>query len=526
MDAGQGRPRSPACPRPRCSTVAKTMAKNRPGFIIWAMGQTQHTNGNAIVRASSILQLALGNVGAPAAAATSTAATTTCRARPTSARTPTRCRATTRSPCPARGRTGRAVWSVDLEWMKKQYASEAMMEKPGMTVSRWIDGVLEKNEAIDQDPNLRAIVFWGHAPNSQTRGSEMLEAMKKLDLMVVHRSVSVGDRGDVRDGAQGRRLPAAGRDAVRDATGSVTASNRSLQWREKVIEPLFESRTDHMIMYQLAQKFGFADQFVGKKDGKQRSSWSRARAAWTSRRWKTRCDEINRGTWTIGYTGQSPERLQAHMQQHARVRREDAARKGGKDAKTGYDLTATTSACRGRATARRRSSIPGSPNLYDTSQHVMDGGGCFRAQFRRRAGRRQPAGRGRLALRRAPTSRPAIREFDHVLLKKLGWWDELTDDEKKAAEGKNWKTDLSGGIQRVAMKHGCHPFGNAKARAVVWNFPDADAAAPRAAVSARARTWSRSTRRTTTRRRSGACRRCSSRCSRRRSRTRCTRSSR
>ncbi|MDH5206128.1 MAG: formate dehydrogenase subunit alpha, partial [Hylemonella sp.] len=61
---------------------------------------------------------------------------------------------------------------------------------------------------------------------------------------------------------------------------------------------------------------------------------------------------------------------------------------------------------------------------------------------------------------------------DHVLLKKLGWWDDLSDAEKAAAEGKNWKTDLSGGIQRVAMKHGCHPFGNAKARAVVWNFPD------------------------------------------------------
>ncbi|NWG74298.1 MAG: formate dehydrogenase subunit alpha, partial [Rubrivivax sp.] len=47
------------------------------------------------------------------------------------------------------------------------------------------------------------------------------------------------------------------------------------------------------------------------------------------------------------------------------------------------------------------------------------------------------------------------------------------DAEKKAAEGKNWKTDPSGGIIRVAMvNHGCHPFGNAKARAVVWNFPD------------------------------------------------------
>ena len=60
-----------------------------------------------------------------------------------------------------------------------------------------------------------------------------------------------------------------------------------------------------------------------------------------------------------------------------------------------------------------------------------------------------------------------------MLLKKLGWWDELTDEEKKAAEGKTWANDLSGGIQRVAMKHGCTPFGNAKARAVVWNWPDA-----------------------------------------------------
>src|SRR5688500_19197866 len=48
----------------------------------------------------------------------------------------------------------------------------------------------------------------------------------------------------------------------------------------------------------------------------------------------------------------------------------------------------------------------------------------------------------------------------------------LTNVKKKAAEGKNWKTDQSGGIQRVTMKHGAHPWGNAKARAVVWNFPD------------------------------------------------------
>jgi formate dehydrogenase major subunit len=36
----------------------------------------------------------------------------------------------------------------------------------------------------------------------------------------------------------------------------------------------------------------------------------------------------------------------------------------------------------------------------------------------------------------------------------------------------SWDTDLSMGIIRVAIKHGCLPYGNAKARAVAWNLPD------------------------------------------------------
>jgi formate dehydrogenase major subunit len=55
--------------------------------------------------------------------------------------------------------------------------------------------------------------------------------------------------------------------------------------------------------------------------------------------------------------------------------------------------------------------------------------------------------------------------------------------------------------------HGCHPFGNAKARAVVWNFPDPVPQHREPLYSPRP-TWSPSTRRTTTRRRSGACPRC------------------
>src|SRR5207245_10979622 len=50
-------------PEAQMFKVAEMMAKNRPSTLVWCMGQTQHTIGNAMVRASCIVQLALGNVG-------------------------------------------------------------------------------------------------------------------------------------------------------------------------------------------------------------------------------------------------------------------------------------------------------------------------------------------------------------------------------------------------------------------------------------------------------------------------------
>ena len=68
---------------------------------------------------------------------------------------------------------------------------------------------------------------------------------------------------------------------------------------------------------------------------------------------------------------------------------------------------------------------------------------------------------------------------------RLGWEGDLTAEKNLLPSSKiagtddpakldkiNWKVDLSGGIQRVAIEHGCAPFGNAKARTVVWTFPD------------------------------------------------------
>jgi formate dehydrogenase major subunit len=298
----------------------------------------------------------------------------------------------------------------------------------------------------------------------------MLEAMKKLELMVV---IDPYPSATAAMMAMARKegcylLPAA---TQFECEGSVTASNRSLQWREKVIDPLFEARTDHMIMYQLAGKLGFADQLVGKRDGKQSIELAKGKGGMDEPSMESTLREVNRGTWTIGYTGQSPERLQAHMRNMHVFDVKSLRAKGGKDAKTGYDLTGDYFGlpwpCYGTAAIKH----PGSPNLYDTSRHVMEGGGNFRANFGvEKDGVNLLAEDGSHSKGAEITT--GYPEFDHVLVKKLGWWDELTDDEKAQAEGKNWKTDLSGGIQRVVMKHGCHPFGNAKARAVVWNFPD------------------------------------------------------
>lgn len=52
-------------PKEKFIQIADTFARNRPGTWLYAMGTTQHTNGTQMIRAGAILQLLLGNVGAP-----------------------------------------------------------------------------------------------------------------------------------------------------------------------------------------------------------------------------------------------------------------------------------------------------------------------------------------------------------------------------------------------------------------------------------------------------------------------------
>ena len=452
--------------------VARLMVDNRPGTVIWCMGGTQHTNGNNNTRAYCILQLALGNMG------TAGGGTNIFRGHDNvQGATDLGVLADTLP-----GYYGLAagswahwarVWEEDLDWLKGRFATiqgkdgknKPLMYETGIPVSRWIDGVLEAKENIDQPENTKVMVFWGHAPNSQTRLPEMQKAMQKLDMLVIvdpYPTMSAVMNGRT-DGVY--LLPAS---TQFETYGSVTASNRSLQWREKVVEPLFESLPDHVIMHKFAEKFGFADRMFRniKVENGEPVVEDITR-------------EFNRGMWTVGYTGQSPERLKSHMEHMHTFDKTTLRGVGGPHDGEYFGLPWP---CWGTPEMKHT----GSANLYDTSIPVAKGGMGFRARY---GVEREENGvkYNLLAEGSWPVGseiEDGYPEFTVGMLRKLGWDADLTAEEmasiKKVAgseeqekiDGVNWKTDLSGGIQRVAIKHGCAPYGNAKARAVVWTFPD------------------------------------------------------
>ena len=440
-------------PGTQLKRVARTMANNRPGTVIWAMGITQHSHGNNQTRALCILQLALGNMGVAGGG------TNIFRGHDNVQGATDMCVLSHSLPGYYGLKTGSwkhwaRVWDVPYDYLLKRFASKKLMESAGIPVSRWIDGVLIPKDQLDQPDNTRVMVFWGHSPNSQTRLPEMREAMKKLDLMVVIDPVA-GLQSAIHGRTDGvYLLPAA---TQFETYGSVTCSNRNLQWRDKVVEPAFESVPDHVTMYRFAKKFGFADEMFKniKVNGDEPLIEDITR-------------EFNRGMWTIGYTGQSPERLKEHMKYQYTFDKTTLRAVGGPlDGET-YGLPWP---CWGTPEMKH----PGTHILYDTSKPVAEGGLCFRARFGV-----ERDGENLLAEGSYPVGseiKDGYPEFTMAMLKKLGWDNDLTAEEratveKIAGDKTNWKTDLSGGIQRVAIKHGCAPFGNAKARCVVWNFPD------------------------------------------------------
>jgi formate dehydrogenase major subunit len=440
-------------PGSQVKRVAMIMANNRPGTLVWCMGGTQHTSGNNNTRAYCVLQLALGNVGVSGGGTNIFRGHDNVQGATDLGNLPDNLPGYYGLSEGAWKHWAR-VWDVPYDDLLKGFGSKELMEKAGIPESRWFDGVLEAKDNLDQPSNIHALIYMGHAPNSQVRQPDLKKAMEKLDLLVVidpYPTVSAVLH-DRKDGVY--LLPAS---TQFETSGSATASNRSVQWRDKVIEPLFESKPDHVVLYLLAKKLGFADPMFKHIEVKGEEPVV-----------EDVLREINRGTWTIGYTGISPERLKLHMANQQTFDKTTLQAVGGPCDGDYYGLPWP-------AWGTPEMKHPGSPILYDTSKTIAEGGMGFRARFGVERG-----GQNLLAEGSWPTGseiEDGYPEFTMAMLKKLGWDKDLTDDERAAIEkvagdATNWKTDLSGGIQRVAIKHGCAPYGNAKARAVVWTFPD------------------------------------------------------
>jgi formate dehydrogenase major subunit len=464
-------------PEAQLRRVAETFATQRPSTFIWCMGGTQHSVGTANVRAYCDLLLATGNVGANGTGAN-----------------------IFRGHCNVQGATDLGldianlplyyglsegawkhwsrVWEVPYDYFVGRFdevpakgGREARTREQNMNVSgipstRWFDATMMDAEEVDQRDNIKAMLVFGHGGNTVPRMKDARAGMNALDLLVV------GDPHPTTFAALHERtdntylLPIC---TQLETSGSRTASNRSLQWGEKIVEPVFESDNDYAAMYRLAVKLGFGEEMF-KNYEMVEGKFSMEPTPESILR------EINRGGWSTGYTGQSPERLKAHMANQAKF---DLVtlRAPLDDPEVGGDYYGLPWPCWGKPEIR----YPGTHTLYNPNLPVKDGGAAFRPRFGL-----ERDGQTLLAEGSYPPEseiRDGYPQFTMGVLKHLGWDSDLTAEERaviesigggdeEAIDAVSWSIDLSGGIQRVAIEHGCVPYGNGKARAVAWNLPD------------------------------------------------------
>lgn len=470
-------------PEAQLKRAAETFAKVKPATFIWCMGVTQHSVGTANVRAICNLLLATGNVGGMGNGAN-----------------------IFRGHCNVQGATDfgldisnlpcyyglvegawrhwARVWDVPYDYFVTRFdavpakggrparTAKANMETSGHTSTRWFDAANLPAEQVDQKDNLKAMFVMGHGGNTIPRMPDAVKGLEKLDLLVVcdpHPTnfVSLGQRKN------GTYLLPIGTQF--ECSGSRTCSNRSVQWGEKVVEPIFEAASDYFVIYKLAQKLGFADamhknlELIQGKYGPEPSAESILK-------------EINKGGWSTGYTGQSPERLKLHMQHQDKF--DLVTLRGAKGSPVENDFYGLPWPCWGTPELKH----PGTHILYNTSLEANNGGGTFRPRFGLTRERTLADGskvndtllaeNGSYSLN--SEIKDGYPEFTMGVLKKLGWDADLTPKELEtitwiggnAIDAVNWANDLSGGIQRVALAHGCVPYGNGKARANAWNLPD------------------------------------------------------
>jgi formate dehydrogenase major subunit len=343
--------------------LAETLADAEVSCVEWAMGGTQHNNATGNVRAYAMLNLTLGH------AAQSGGGTPIYRGHDNvqgatdlgvdSGNTP--------------GYYGldedawehwTSVWTetestsgeIGYDELVDRFHSTELMEKNGFTVARWFEGVLEDGWEIYQPDPLRAAVFWGHGLGSLSEYKRVREAVNELEF-IVNVDVYPNQIAELAEtDTDVYMLPAA---TNMEEAGSATNTGRQLQWRNQAVTPRHNSRTDWELLCDFADGLGFGDHF----DYDEPEEILR---------------EINLGTRSIGYVGQTPERLKLH-QEHADLFSVEDLRADLEEDHELYDEL--DGDYYGLPWPSWHEDHPGTPILYDASLHPAEGGMDFRANW-------------------------------------------------------------------------------------------------------------------------------------------------
>ena len=430
--------------------ITEIYAKNRPGSVVWAMGLTQHTIGSSNTRIAPILQLVLGNMGVSGGGCNILRGHDNVQGASDMANAP--------DSLPGYYAKNEAtwkyfakMWKVDYEWLQGNFVKPEWMMKPGFTLARWWAGVLDGKDGNDAIENagdsLKALVVIGNGITSTAQQAKVQEGLDGLELLVLM-DPFVNDAGVITNKKDGvYLLPAA---TQYETSGTVVATNRSGQWRSQVCKPLYESMPDHEVLFELAKRIGFYDELTRTiRDADGKIEWPEA---------ATR--EIANIVKSIGLTGWTPERLKRHQENWDKFDEKTLMGKEGTDVAGEYY---------GLPWPCWSEKHPGSPNLYDISKPVMQGGMGFRNRFGL-----EHNGVNQLAAEGSAPAQGAVNGGYPEITKKnieevLGI--KLTDEEREKM-GATWATDGSGIIAEKCMQKGIAPYGNARARAIVWTFVD------------------------------------------------------
>ena len=429
--------------------IAKEMARAKPASLIWNQGLTQHTVGTNNTRIMPILQTILGNIGKKGGGVN------ILRGHDNVQGASDMNNLADSLP----GYYGLSEgswrhfckhWYVDYEWMKSRFKSKEMMEKTGYALSTWRFGVIdEENYANNANTQIKALIVIGNGISTVSLLDKTKEALDKLELLVfidpyVNDIAVVTDRKD-----NLFLLPAA---SQMETSGCVAATNRAYQWRYQVIKPMFECREDHEILFDLADRLGFKEQYQkalyenAKKDGRSEFIWP-----------DDATTEMAQSIRSIGLQGLSAKRLKEHCDNWHMF---DSATLEGKGPMKGQ-YYALPWPCWSEK-------HPGTPIMYADDIPVMKGGMGFRVNW----GITSPDGASMLSARGLPNSKlkghPAITadNIENILGIKL------TKEEKELVKGTTFATDNTNILVEKALEAGVCPYGNGKARMVVWNWYD------------------------------------------------------